>query len=57
MFSVLFEVRPKGEPWNVYLDNAKRLRPIPIVLMPLQDPRSAEAPKKRASLSAALRLR
>jgi hypothetical protein len=57
MFSVLFELRPKGEPWNVYLDNAKRLRPIPIVLMPWHDPRSAEALKKRASLSAALRLR
>jgi heme-degrading monooxygenase HmoA len=27
MFSVLFEVRPKAEQWNAYLDNAKRLRP------------------------------
>jgi heme-degrading monooxygenase HmoA len=28
MFSVLFEVRPKAEQWNAYLDNAKRLRPV-----------------------------
>jgi heme-degrading monooxygenase HmoA len=28
MFSVLFEVRPKPEQWNAYLDNAKRLRPV-----------------------------
>jgi heme-degrading monooxygenase HmoA len=28
MFSVLFEVRPKVEQWNAYLDNAKRLRPV-----------------------------
>jgi heme-degrading monooxygenase HmoA len=28
MFSVLFEVRPKAEQWNAYLDNAKRLRSV-----------------------------
>jgi heme-degrading monooxygenase HmoA len=28
MFSVLFEVKPKAEQWNAYLDNAKRLRPV-----------------------------
>jgi hypothetical protein len=27
MFSVLFEVYPKGDQWNHYLDNAKMLRP------------------------------
>jgi heme-degrading monooxygenase HmoA len=27
MFSVLFEVQPRAEQWNAYLDNAKRLRP------------------------------
>lgn len=27
MFSVLFEVRPKAEQWDSYLDNARRLRP------------------------------
>jgi heme-degrading monooxygenase HmoA len=27
MFSVLFEVQPKSEKWNDYLDNAKMLRP------------------------------
>jgi heme-degrading monooxygenase HmoA len=27
MFSVIFEVHPKPEQWNAYLDNAKMLRP------------------------------
>ena len=27
MFSVIFEVHPKTEQWDVYLDNAKMLRP------------------------------
>jgi heme-degrading monooxygenase HmoA len=27
MFSVIFEVHPKPEQWDAYLDNAKRLRP------------------------------
>src|SRR4029079_11531381 len=27
MFSVLFEVRPRSDQWDAYLDNAKRLRP------------------------------
>jgi heme-degrading monooxygenase HmoA len=27
MFSVLFEVQPKSDQWNAYLDNAKLLRP------------------------------
>jgi heme-degrading monooxygenase HmoA len=27
MFSVIFEVRPRSEQWDVYLDNAKMLRP------------------------------
>lgn len=28
MFSVLFEVKPRAEQWDAYLDNAKRLRPL-----------------------------
>jgi heme-degrading monooxygenase HmoA len=27
MFSVIFEVQPRAEQWNVYLDNARMLRP------------------------------
>src|SRR6476659_2335911 len=27
MFSVLFEVRPRSDQWDAYLDNAKLLRP------------------------------
>ena len=27
MFSVIFEVHPKPDQWDAYLDNAKRLRP------------------------------
>ena len=27
MFSVIFEVHPKPEQWDAYLDNAKMLRP------------------------------
>src|SRR6476660_8777031 len=27
MFSVLFEVRPRSDQWDAYLDNAKMLRP------------------------------
>src|SRR6201990_24765 len=27
MFSVIFEVQPRAEQWNVYLDNAGMLRP------------------------------
>jgi heme-degrading monooxygenase HmoA len=27
MFSVLFEVQPRADQWDAYLDNAKRLRP------------------------------
>lgn len=27
MFSVLFEVRPRGDQWDAYLDYAKMLRP------------------------------
>ena len=29
MFSVLFEVRPRADEWNTYLDSAKMLKPEP----------------------------